>query len=149
MTVTVRDLTAADEARWRELWQGYLTFYESDVAPAVSNTTWSRLLDAGEPAMFGLAAEAENGAVIGIVHCVLHMNTWTEKPICYLEDLFVDPAVRNQGAGRALIEAVREQGRARDCHRIYWRTNESNATARALYDTLADGTDWFTYEISL
>ena len=147
MTVTVRDLTAADEARWRELWQGYLAFYESDVAPAVSNTTWSRLLDAGEPAMFGLAAEAENGAVIGIVHCVLHMNTWTEKPICYLEDLFVDAQARNRGAGRALIEAVRERGQG--WHRIYWRTRNDNTTARALYDTLADGTDWVTYEISL
>ena len=50
---------------------------------------------------------------------------------------------------RALIEAVREQGKAQNCHRIYWRTNESNSSARALYDTLADVTDWITYEISL
>jgi GNAT superfamily N-acetyltransferase len=149
MTITIRNITAADEARWRELWQGYLTFYETDVPQAVTDETWARLLNPEEVAMFCLVALGDDGAVVGFVNCVLHLNTWTEKRVCYLEDLFVDPAVRNQGAGRALIEAVREQGRARDCHRIYWRTNESNATARALYDTLADGTDWFTYEISL
>ncbi|MBC8339994.1 MAG: GNAT family N-acetyltransferase [Rhodospirillales bacterium] len=147
MPIIIRDLTAADEPRWRELWQGYLTFYETDVSPAVTDATWNRLLASNE--MFCLVAEGENGTIQGIVNCVLHLNTWTEKPVCYLEDLFVDPAARNNGAGRALIEAVRERGQADNWHRIYWRTHKNNATARALYDTLADGTDWFTYEISL
>jgi len=149
MSITIRKITAADEARWRELWQGYLTFYEYDLSDAVTDETWARLLDPGEAAKFCLVALGDDGAVIGFVNCVLHLNTWTEKRVCYLEDLFVDPAIRNQGAGRALIEAVREQGKAQNCHRIYWRTNESNSSARALYDTLADITDWVTYEISL
>lgn len=148
MTVSIRDLTDADEARWRELWQGYLTFYESDVAAAVTDETWARLIDPGRTDMFCLVAETEGG-VIGIVNCVLHGNTWTEKPVCYLEDLFVDPDTRNQGAGRALIEAVIERGQADGWHRVYWRTAESNATARALYDTMAKGTDWVTYEVNL
>jgi ribosomal protein S18 acetylase RimI-like enzyme len=146
--IHTRDLIAGDEARWRELWKDYLTFYGTDIAAAVTDTTWRRLQDPGEAAMFSLVAES-GGKVVGFVNCVLHLNTWTEKQICYLEDLFVDAAARNQGAGRALVEAVRERGRADGWHRIYWRTQNDNATARALYDTLADGTDWVTYEISL
>ena len=149
MTVTVRDLAAGDEGRWRDLWKGYCTFYETDMPFAVTDATWARLTDPGEVAMFCLVALGEDGAVTGFVNCVLHPNTWTEKPVCYLEDLFVDPQARNRGAGRALIEAVRERGRADGWHRVYWRTRNDNATARALYDTLADGTDWVTYEISL
>ncbi len=147
--INTRDLTAADEAHWRDLWQGYLTFYESDVPPAVTDETWRRLLAPGEAAMFCLVATGDGDAVVGFVNCVLHLNTWTEKPVCYLEDLFVDPAFRNQGAGRALIEAVRDKGMAEDWHRVYWRTRDNNTTARTLYDKVADGTDWATYEISL
>jgi len=148
MTST-RNLTAGDEARWRELWQAYLVFYENDLADAVTDTTWDRLIDPGETAMFTFVAEDNSGAVIGFVNCVLHLNTWSEKTICYLEDLFVDAQARNQGAGRALIEAVRDRGKTDGWHRVYWRTNKTNATAQALYDTLADGTDWITYEMSL
>ncbi|MBT3306174.1 MAG: GNAT family N-acetyltransferase [Alphaproteobacteria bacterium] len=146
--INIRDLTTAEEARWRELWQGYLTFYETAVAPDATDTTWARLIDPNEAAMFCIVAEIDD-IVVGIVNCVLHWNTWTEKPVCYLEDLFVDPVVRGQGAGRALIEAVRTRGQAEGWHRVYWRTRNDNTTARALYGTLATETDWVTYEISL
>ncbi|NQV83156.1 MAG: GNAT family N-acetyltransferase [Rhodospirillales bacterium] len=146
--IHIRDLTVADQDRWRELWKGYLTFYGTDVSPAVTDQTWNRLVEPDEAAMFCLVAQVDT-AVVGFVNCVLHLNTWTEKPVCYLEDLFVDPDVRGRGAGRALIEAVRQRGQTDNWHRIYWRTHKNNTTARALYDTLAVGTDWVTYEISL
>ncbi len=149
VTVTIRDLAAGDEARWRDLWRGYCEFYETDMPPAVTDTTWTRLLDPGEAAMFGLVAEDKDAAVIGFVNCVLHKNTWTEKPVCYLEDLFTDPATRKLGAGGALIEAVRERARSEVWHRVYWKTKSDNATARSLYDKVSDLTDWVVYEISL
>ena len=148
MSITIRDLRPDDEDAWRQLWQGYLTFYESKVPANVTDETWRRLLAPGEATMFGLVA-AEGHTVIGFVNCVLHLNTWTDKPVCYLEDLFVNPATRNQGAGRALTEAVHERGRADGWHRIYWRTRDNNATARLLYEKVTDGTDWVTYEVSL
>ena len=54
-----------------------------------------------------------------------------------LEDLFVDPCERGKGIGRALIEAVYAHADARGCSRTYWMTQETNATARALYDKVA------------
>ncbi len=149
MSIIIRDIEAADEARWRELWQGYLTFYETEIPSAVTDISWQRLLDANEPGMFSLLACDEDGTVLGFANCVLHPITWTEKPVCYLEDLFIDPAARNQGAGRALIEAVRDRGKAKGWHRIYWRTKSDNADARVLYDRVADDNDWVTYEIAL
>ncbi len=149
MSVTIRELSPGDKDRWRELWQGYLTFYETEVMPAVTDATWRRLLNPEEDSMFGLVALDNGGAVVGFANCVLHPITWAEKPVCYLEDLFVDPASRNQGAGRALIEAVRDRGKAKGWHRVYWRTKSDNADARVLYDRVADDNDWVTYEISL
>ena len=76
----------------------------------------------------------------GLAHILLHRSTWSPTWYCYLEDLFVDPSHRGKGAGRALIEAVYREADAHQCTRTYWVTEETNATARALYDRMATKT---------
>ena len=147
MSLTVRNLEPADEARWRSLWRGYCAFYEKVMPENVNDETWRRLLDDGQKTMFGLVVCEDDGAAVGIVNCILHPVTWGTAPVCYLEDLFVEPAARKLGAGRALIEAVCERARANSWHRVYWRTKCDNATARSLYDKVADLTDWVIYEV--
>ena len=106
--VTIRPLAAGDRAGWDALWKGYLAFYESAVPGEVTETTWARLIDpADDP--YGYCAVDASGRLIGIVHYLFHRSTWTTSCYCYLEDLFVDPAVRGSGAGRALIEAVKHR----------------------------------------
>jgi len=143
MSVSVRDLQTTDEARWRELWAGYLTFYECpDLEPKITDNTWA-MLTGERPDVFGFVAVVD-GQVVGFVHGVEHANTWVDKSICYLEDLFVDPTVRGQGAGRALIEAVIAHAKANDWGQVYWRTADDNP-ARKLYDQVADKIDFVTY----
>lgn len=144
----VRPLESADEAVWRELWQGYLTFYRKTLPPKVTAATWKRLLDPLEAHMFGRVAVMD-GAVVGLVHAVVHANTWSKAPVCYLEDLYVAPSVRGRGAGRALIEALADEGRRAGWLRIYWRTAANNTDAQALYDKLARRSQWVTYELDL
>lgn len=148
MTVTVRDLAPEDEARWRELWAGYLAFYEHDLDPEVTDATWRRLL-AGERGLGALVAVDEGGRVVGLVHRVVHAGTWSTEDRCYLEDLFVDPAVRGRGTGRSLIEATAARARAEGCDELYWITGTDNATARRLYGRLATLSDFVRYEIDL
>ncbi len=130
----IRDLAPSDRAQWNPLWAGYLAFYESELAPEISDTTFARFHDPAEP-MFALVAE-QDGALVGIVHCVLHRGTWSIGDFCYLEDLFVAPQARGGGVGRALIEAVYARADALQCSRVYWLTHESNP-ARKLYDQVA------------
>ena len=52
---------------------------------------------------------------------------------------------RKAGLGRALIEAVYREARAAGASRVHWLTHETNATARALYDTLADRPGFIQY----
>lgn len=133
MSVSVRELASDDRVRWNELWQGYLRFYGATLPEEISEVTWRRLLTPGEYHE-GVAAVDETGRVIGIAHFLFHRSTWTDGWYCYLEDLFVDPAARNRGAGRALIDAVERAARDRGCARMYLATQEFNASARALYD---------------
>jgi GNAT superfamily N-acetyltransferase len=64
---------------------------------------------------------------------------------CYLQDLFVAETARGLGLGRALIEAVCDKARAEGASRVYWLTQEGNATARALYDKLAERSGFIQY----
>jgi GNAT superfamily N-acetyltransferase len=142
--VIVRDLRAEDRPEWETLWAGYLAFYESDLPADVTERTWARLLNPSEP-MFCLVAEGKGGALLGLVHCVLHRGTWATSDLCYLEDLFVSPNARGQGVGRALIEAVYARADAFGCDRIYWLTHETNTTARKLYDQVAEYRGFIQY----
>jgi GNAT superfamily N-acetyltransferase len=139
----IRALRPDERDSWETLWQGYLTFYESAVTPEVTNTTWGRLQDPAEP-MHVLGAFLD-GTLIGIVHYLFHRSTWTIGDYCYLQDLFTAPEARGQGAGRALIEAVYHRAEVAGASRVYWLTQETNSTARALYDTLADRPGFIQY----
>ena len=141
--LTIRPLTAADRAGWDPLWQGYLTFYKASIASDISDITFARLTGGAEP-MGGFVAERD-GVLIGLVHWVIHRTTWNSRDICYLQDLFTTPEARGTGAGRALIEAVRQMAQARGCFRVYWQTHESNAQAQALYDKVADKSGFIVY----
>lgn len=143
MSIIVRAIDVHDEPHWRELWAGYLAFYEnSDLDPKITDHTWAMLSGIREDA-FGYVAHMD-GTMVGIVHCVVHANTWLDMPVCYLEDLFVGVNARGNGAGRALIEAVYDHARTEGWPQVYWRTAESNP-ARALYDKVADKIDFVTY----
>jgi ribosomal protein S18 acetylase RimI-like enzyme len=140
----IRRLRHEDRPHWDRLWQGYLTFYEADVPDAVSDLTWSRLMDPEGP-IEAFCAEWANGALMGVVHYLFHPVTWAAGPRCYLEDLFTATEARGQGVGRALIEAVYEAADARGADQVYWLTAHTNATARKLYDSVASLTPFVKY----
>ncbi|MGD9502364.1 MAG: N-acetyltransferase family protein [Methyloceanibacter sp.] len=146
-SVVIRDPKPDDEAAWRRLWAGYVAFYRSEVSEAVTAATWRRLFMPGS-GMVGRMAECD-GTVSGFTVSIVHPRSWALAPICYLEDLFVDPALRGRGLGRALIEDLIALGRARGWSGLYWHTQQGNATARCLYDRFVKADDFVRYRISI
>jgi len=140
----IRPLTSSDRKRWGELWDGYLRFYRQHLPEEVTEATFRRLVD-GRAQPHGLVAE-HDGRLAGFVHYTFHPTTWSLKDSCYLEDLYVDPALRGGGVGRALIQAVYASADAAGAAAVYWMTQEFNSEARALYDTLARRTSFIRYE---
>ncbi len=147
MTISVRPLKAEDKSRWLELWDGYLTFYETSLSNEQTELTWKRLMDSNY-GVFGLIAE-KDGAMVGITHFMFRPSTWAPKDYCYLEDLFVDPTVRGSGAGRALINRVIELAKEHGAGRVYWTTKENNAQARILYDSFIKVSEFVQYRFPL
>lgn len=139
----IRPLEADDRASWEPLWTGYLDFYGEPAADRRVDDTWARLLDPAAD-IHGLAA-VDDGAMLGITHYLFHADTWQPAGRCYLNDLFTAPEARGRGVGEALVEAVAEAARARGCPKLYWLTQEHNATARRLYDRVAQVTPFIRY----
>lgn len=148
ITLQIRVLEASDYAAWAVLWQGYLTFYNSQLSDAVTQLTWQRMLDSSEP-MTALGAFNEQGKMLGFTHIVYHRGTWSAGDHCYLEDLFTAPASRGKGVGRALIEAVYQDAKVHNASRVYWHTHETNAAGQALYDKMADKPGFIQYRKNL
>jgi GNAT superfamily N-acetyltransferase len=141
--IVIRPLRPDERADWEPLWRGYLDFYQTYLPNDTYNTTWARFHDPAEP-MWALGGYID-GRLLGIAHYLYHRSCWTVGDYCYLQDLFVAEAARKRGLGRALIEAVYREARAAGASRVHWLTHETNATARALYDTLADRPGFIQY----
>ena len=147
MTVTIRDARPEDEKRWRALWDGYLAFYGVTISPDITDATWRRVFDPAS-AIFMRVAEVD-GKVKGFTLCITHEGTWVQAPDCYLEDLFVDESARGHGVGRALLDDLVDLCKKNGWARLYWHTEESNATARKLYDTYVESDGHIRYRINI
>lgn len=146
MTLEITGLGPADRPRWTDLWRAYLKFYETILPGDVYDHTWSRIV--ADESIHGLAARSGT-EIVGISHFIFHAHGWTLQHACYLQDLFVDPAARGQGAGRALIEAVATKAREHGADRLYWLTQGDNTEARQLYDRLAKTRGFIKYDYPL
>lgn len=146
MTVIFRPVQEEDKTQWLSLWKGYNHFYDSDLADDVTEHTWSRLLNPSSSLFCRVAVV--DGVVAGFANCVLHEGTWVTSQMCYLEDLFVDPAFRGKGVARQLIQYVLNEAKTEGWSRFYWHTRIHNP-ARKLYDEFVAADDFVRYCVSL
>jgi GNAT superfamily N-acetyltransferase len=144
MPPVIRPLRPEDEDDWRRLWADYLAFYDTTLPEAVYASTFSRLLGSDPQDFHGLIAKVD-GRAMGLAHYLFHRHGWKIENTCYLQDLFVDPAARGTGLGRALIEAVYSAADTTGAPSVYWLTQDFNTEARQLYDRVAKVTPFIRY----
>lgn len=147
-SVLTTTLEPADRERWAALWRDYLTFYETALPDDIYEATWERIMDPNG-AIHALGVRGPDGTLVGITHYLIHAHAWSRADACYLQDLFVDAEFRGRGYARALIAGVAAKARERGHFRLYWLTQETNATARRLYDEVAQYTGFIRYDYPL
>ena len=145
MSVTVRPAIAADEAQWRDLYSAYREFYALEPDSVVVSRVWSWITDAAHETN-ALVAVDGNGAIGGLAHIRRFARPSSGSTGLWLDDLFTRPDLRGGGIGRALLDAVSAIAEEEQLSVVRWITNENNATARRLYDTVATATKWVTYD---
>lgn len=97
------------------------------------------------------------GGPDGLAVLRLRPSIWTSALECYLAELYVAPARRGHGLGRALLEAAIETARAEGADHMDLGTSEDDRAARALYERLGflnreggpDGPVMYVYERAL
>jgi GNAT superfamily N-acetyltransferase len=156
-TTTLRKLTQADHARWQTLWDAYTRFYEREPHPAITAHLWQRIhaaqqgSAAAHASVHAIAAVQTTATgqehIVGIAHYLPHENTSQLTPVCYLQDLYVDPAARASGVGKHIIDWLIAECKQQNWSALYWNTRETNYRARALYDKYTPQSGFLVYRI--
>ena len=63
-------------------------------------------------------------------------STFLGRSGLYLEDLYIRPAFRHRGYGRALLEHLAREANRRGCPRLDWNVLAWNAAAIRFYESL-------------
>jgi len=141
--VTVREATVADLPEILALTRELAVYEELEEALVATEEDFARaLFSPGPVARVSLATE-EDGAVAGHALWYPTFSTFLGQPGIWLEDLFVRPAHRRRGHGRALLEHLR----SRTTGRIEWDVLDWNERAIAFYQELGAHpvTGWTKY----
>ena len=128
MDLTVRDARAADADDIAELLEQL--GYPSGASAAQARL--ERLAIVGDRVV---VAEVD-GRAVGVVHLQVSPALERERPVAKIGALVVDDAYRGQGIGRALVQAVEDEARARGCELLFVTTSESRDDAHAFYERI-------------
>ena len=133
--LNIRPATSADAAVIASLVRE-LAEYEKLSHEAVATTVdFARELEASNPVIHVLIAEWD-GTPVGFALYFFNFSTFVGRPGLYLEDLFVRPAQRAHGIGRALLRALARIARERNCGRMEWAVLDWNEPALRFYRSL-------------
>jgi GNAT superfamily N-acetyltransferase len=125
----------------------YQRFYQAaDVDEQRNRAFFRRFLAPSEDGM--LLGAWQGAELVGYACLYWHFTSLIPAETVLMNDLFVNPAARGRGVGRALIEASVAIARERGADHLEWSTGTDNLTAQRLYDsTGAVRSSWFSYEI--
>jgi ribosomal protein S18 acetylase RimI-like enzyme len=134
VTVPVRPALAADLDQLAALFDQYRQFYRQPPDPALAHQFIAQRLAHGDSHL--LVASGAGTQIIGFCQLYPSLCSVAAGPILVLYDLFVSPALRRRGAGRALLEAAAEHARATGAMRMELATARTNLPAQSLYESL-------------
>jgi ribosomal protein S18 acetylase RimI-like enzyme len=126
-------------------------FDEPAPEPPTLAARMRQLLDGGDTLAL-LAGDAPDGLAVLRFRAAI----WSDGQECYLAELYVAPARRGQGLGRALMEAALREARDRGADTMDIGVDEPDLAARRLYESLGftnrsgpDGPLMYVYERDL
>jgi GNAT superfamily N-acetyltransferase len=144
--LSIDTVSTTDLADLMPMLRAYCDFYRVDPPDDRLRALSTTLIDNPDEGV-QLIARGQDGP-LGFATIYWTWQTLSACRVGVLNDLFVVPAARGTGAGRALIERGRALCRERGAEKLVWETAPDNATAQRLYDGLgAQKSTWITYEL--
>jgi len=128
----VRAATPADLPRLWTLVQALAEYERMSQYLSGTREELGELLFGGRDQLEARVAEA-GGVIVGYAIFYTRYSTFRARRRLWLEDLFVEPAARGTGAGRALLQDLARIAIARGCDRVDWDVLDWNALAIDFY----------------
>lgn len=148
MSISIRNASRDDTALILHFIRE-LAIYENAEAQveATPETLAASLFGPGTPAR-ALICE-QHGEPIGFAVYFFNYSTWQAKKGLYLEDLFVLPRARGQGAGKRLLQHLARIAVAEGCGRFEWSVLDWNQPAIDFYKSLGakPQSEWVRYRL--
>jgi RimJ/RimL family protein N-acetyltransferase len=151
-TWKVRHVRDDEFEPWTRLFRGYAEFYDWPTSDEHQRQIWRWIHDDHRVEALVAVRVDGDGNEIGDPAGLAHLREWVRPlrgVVCgYLDDLYVDPAVRGGGAVDALFAGLNRIARERGWAVIRWTTADDNYRARGVYDKVATRTIWITYDMT-
>jgi len=146
----IRPVTDGDLDELLPMMVAYCHFYRTDPGrEALAELARALLADPDNEGV-QLLARDDTGTAVGFATIYWSWDTTEALRIAIMHDLFVDPAARGGGVGRALIDACASEASRRGRERLVWETAPDNVTAQRVYDgTGAERSTWLEYSLAL
>ena len=111
---------------------------------------WREAFFGPSPKVYCDLVESDEGEVAGFAVWFLNYSTWTGTHGIYLEDLFVRPAHRGRGYGKALLINLARECVRQGYARLQWSVLDWNTPSIEFYRSLgAEAQDeWTVYRLS-
>jgi len=131
--VKTRRAVHADLDAIAPLFDAYRQFYEKPANLALARRYLDERFTNDESVIF--VAEDATGTMVGFTQLYPAFCSVAADRIYVLYDLFVTPSARGTGAGRALMEAAEDFGRAAGAARLQLETARTNTIGQSLYES--------------
>lgn len=135
MSLTLRDATPADVPLVLRLIRALADYEKLLHEVQATEADVRRLLFGDPPRAWALVAEWE-GEPVGFALWYYSVSTFLGRPSLYVEDVYVDPAQRNRGIGRAIFAELARRAVAEGCGRMEWSVLDWNAPSIAFYRSI-------------
>ena len=131
--VAIRQATVADLDLLVPLFDAYRQFYRQPSEPERARHFLLKRFELNQSVIF---LAFEDSSAIGFAQLYPSFSSGAMARIFILNDLFVAPKSRRQGAASALLQAAAEHGRRVGALRVVLSTEITNTTAQSAYERL-------------
>jgi GNAT superfamily N-acetyltransferase len=128
----IRDAVESDCGRLIELMRELAVYEKLDHIFVGAEEDMKKWLFSGSPAAAGFVAE-KDGVIVGYAIYFRSFSTFLGKPGIWLEDLYVSPALRGQGIGKALLKRLAVTAAEGGHARLEWSVLDWNQPAIDFY----------------
>jgi GNAT superfamily N-acetyltransferase len=132
---TIRPAVPGDTAEIHRLIHELAVYEKMEDQAVGTKEMLAESLFGQRPSCEALIAES-GGRAVGFALFFTTFSTFLCKPGLYLEDLFVEPAQRGSGIGKALLQTLAALAIERGCGRFEWRVLDWNEPSIRFYESL-------------